>query len=753
MAETSGIPDTVVQPNEAQSTEALPAENFFRGSLFFLILTSVTSLVTTGKLDLFWSILGPSALLYKGHRLWTRQPPEVSPRTATWLVIGYLLFFPLDVFFFSRMQTANSPNPPLYAVLISAVHFLIFVMLVRFYSAATDRDALFLAMLSFAGILASAVLTADTTFLILFFVYLLFAAATFSGMELRRGAKGAAMPPLATQPDRERKLARALGVATLSTAAGALAIGAILFFFFPRVSAGYLGRTSLNPSLISGFSNVVELGQIGEIKKSSAVVMRVTTGHPIAYDRLRWRGLALAHFDGRRWSSAEKGGEAVTPGPDGWMVVGELPRRQGPPARFMEYAVLLEPVATDAVFVPGRPSALRGSFSGEVGTVRRSYLLRDSTDSLSNPFHNYAAVQYSGLSKLPSSDVAALRAANQEYSSEVVQKYLQLPPKLDGRIADLAKQVAGKAVTPYDKTVAIESYLRTRFRYTLDLTGSPGDDPLAHFLFETRAGHCEYFASSMAVMLRTLGIPSRDVNGFLPGEYNDLGGDYIVRASDAHSWVEVFFPGNGWIVFDPTPAAAAVQMGMLSRLNQYLDWIELTWNEWIISYDFAHQLVLAQGLQRSSRTWGDAFRAEVDGLRRKSLRVVKKWQFSHQALGFLVPTGLLALLALLRFGVFGRMMQRLRLSFRLRSRSPAAQTQFASVLYCELMRLLGRYGFQRSETQTPLEFAVAMSEPTVAPAVLEFTQIYAQARFGGMTCDATRLRALLGQIRGALRAR
>src|SRR5262249_46360746 len=163
-------------------------------------------------------------------------------------------------------------------------------------------------------------------------------------------------------------------------------------------------------------------------------------------------------------------------------------------------------------------------------------------------------------------DASVLRAANQDYPRDVVAKYLQLPAKIDPRIAEFAKEITAKAPTPYDKSAAIEAYLRTRFKYTLDLTGSPGDDPLPHFLFETRAGHCEYFASAMAVMLRTLGIPSREVNGFLPGEYNDLGGDYIVRASDAHSWVEVYFPDNGWIVFDPTPSAPAGKAGMLSRL-------------------------------------------------------------------------------------------------------------------------------------------------------------------------------------------
>src|SRR5207253_6866831 len=118
------------------------------------------------------------------------------------------------------------------------------------------------------------------------------------------------------------------------------------------------------------------------------------------------------------------------------------------------------------------------------------------------------------------------------------------------------------------------------YSYTLNLTGKPGRDPLAHFLFEARAGHCEYFASAMAIMLRTLGIPSREVNGFLPGEYNDLAGDYIVRASDAHSWVEVYFPGDGWQVFDPTPSNLESGKGFLTRLGLYIDWLQVTWSDW-----------------------------------------------------------------------------------------------------------------------------------------------------------------------------
>src|SRR6266567_1874550 len=176
---------------------------------------------------------------------------------------------------------------------------------------------------------------------------------------------------------------------------------------------------------------------------------------------------------------------------------------------------------------------------------RRRRIFRDSTDTLLNPFHNYTAVRYAGISRLPPRNAVKLRSASTDYPSDISAAYLQLP-ELDPRIPELTSQITKNAPTPFDKAVAIENYLRTRFTYTLKLTGRPGDHPLAHFLFETRAGHCEYFASAMAIMLRTLGIPTREVNGFLPGEYNDLGGDYIVRASDAHSWVEVYFPGNGW---------------------------------------------------------------------------------------------------------------------------------------------------------------------------------------------------------------
>jgi len=744
---------SVTTPN----VSAPPAERFFRTSLSLLVLTSVLTLVSTGKLDVVTSFAAPLAVLFKGYRSWHGRPAELSSRAATWLVLAYLVFFPLDALVLSRLPVGNSSNPPLFAILLGAVHFLIFVTLVRFYSASSDRDALFLTMLSFSGILAAAVLTVDTTFLILFFAFLLFGVATFAGMELRRGAAGAVSPARQAQSASDRRLTRALSLATLSVAAGSILLGSALFFFFPRFSAGYLGRAGFSSSLMSGFTDNVELGEIGEIKKNSAVVMRVQTGKPIGYDRLRWRGIALTTFDGKRWSSTEPNPQRLQPGDDGWIYTSPPAQKADSPGPAILYTVFLEPLATDAIFVPGKVVSLKGNFTGEGGNsftaIRRTYIFRDSTDTLLNPFHNYTAVRYAGISRLPPRNAVKLRSASTDYPSGISAIYLQLP-ELDPRIPELTSQITKNAPTPFDKAVAIENYLRTRFTYTLKLTGRPGDHPLAHFLFETRAGHCEYFASAMAIMLRTLGIPTREVNGFLPGEYNDLGGDYIVRASDAHSWVEVYFPGNGWQTFDPTPAAPENTASILSRLEQYADWMAITWREWVIGYDFAHQMVLAQNVQRNSRNWSEATRSWFEQKERAGKKWIKSWQFQHGPLGYLLPVSLVLFLVALRFNLIAELFRRIRLFLQLRSRKTVrTDPQLASRLYAELLRMLARRGLLRLESQTPFEFAAAVDAPQLAPAVREFTQLYAYARFGGAPCDTTRLRQLLDQVRSALRAR
>ena len=495
------------------------------------------------------------------------------------------------------------------------------------------------------------------------------------------------------------------------------------------------------------------LGQIGEIKRSPAVVMRVKTGKPVPYAQLRWRGIALSTFDGKRWSTPNHRPAAIAPDATGWIYVADPEQNLGAPAMELHYEILVQPMATDAVFVPANAVSILGGFSGENPTAgfnaRRTYLFRDFTGSIFNPFRNYAPVRYYGYSRLPALNPAKLRAASTEYPAEIRDVYLQLPP-MDARIAALAKGVAAKARTPYDKAVATENYLRTRFTYTLELTGKPGDEPLAHFLFETHAGHCEYFASAMTIMLRTLGIPAREVNGFLPGEFNDLAGDYIVRASDAHSWVEAYFPGSGWVTFDPTPAADE-NFGFLSRLGLYVDWMELTWNEWVINYDFAHQVQMAQIMQRNTRNWTEAARSWFTQKETSGKQWLRSWLDRRGGITFAMPVAIALLLVLLRYDVLRALVQKLRLVLaashagREPRESPAGFTALCGVVEDTGAARVRADGIHRRRWSLRWPSA----KPGLAPVVREFTQIYTHARFGGAPCDTLRLRGLLEQVRAS----
>jgi hypothetical protein len=259
----------------------------------------------------------------------------------------------------------------------------------------------------------------------------------------------------------------------------------------------------------------------------------------------------------------------------------------------------------------------------------------------------------------------------------------------------------------------------------------------------------------MAIMLRTLNIPSREVNGFLPGEFNDVAGDYIVRASDAHSWVEAYFPGSGWVTFDPTPQAAGEAAGLLSRMALYFDWFQLNWNEWVINYDFSHQVQLARNMRQGSTDWVGITRRRFEQMKHRSMNSLTGWQAVHPWLSILFPIGLVFVLVVLRFDWIRTVVRRITLSWQLRhSEGERKNPQLASRLYTELLRLLEKRGLARPITQTPLEFATSGGlQPELAGPLREFTELYAQARFGDKPCDSFRLRALMEQIRSVPRSR
>ena len=161
--------------------------------------------------------------------------------------------------------------------------------------------------------------------------------------------------------------------------------------------------------------------------------------------------------------------------------------------------------------------------------------------------------RYTVQSWVPQVTVEDISPFTPEYDNWVEERYLQLPDDLPPRVRLLAESLGRQGDTPYLKAVTIREYLRT-LEYSQDISAPPpGVDGLEHFLFREQAGYSEYFGSAMTVMLRAAGVPARMAVGYLPGEYNDELGAFIVRESDLHSWAEAYFPGYGWIPFEPTP--------------------------------------------------------------------------------------------------------------------------------------------------------------------------------------------------------
>jgi hypothetical protein len=323
-------------------------------------------------------------------------------------------------------------------------------------------------------------------------------------------------------------------------------------------------------------------------------------------------------------------------------------------------------------------------------------------------------------------------------------RYLALPP-LDIRIYSLARAWAGSDGTPIERALGIQRHLQRDFKYKLEGSEKPVRDPLSDFLFVRKEGYCEYFASAMAVMLRAQGIPARVATGFLSGYFNDVSGLYVVRASDAHAWVEAWIDGRGWMTFDPTPAvSSAARPGILARLNMYLDAADHAWQEWVVSYDLSHQVAIAAKFEAALRGWNrPSTRAGVTWSTR-----VRSWSKAWVA-GSVGSLFLVFSVTLFGPGFWREWRKKARLRRIIRSGGSSSD---AGVLYERMLEMLARRGFKKPDWFTPIEFArhLPMEE---GARVMEFTEVYNSIRFGGEISATSKLAAMLQEFERQSRRR
>jgi protein-glutamine gamma-glutamyltransferase len=717
-------------------TIAVAIQRYFDVALYLLVLTGFGTLASTGGLDFPTVMLVGGALLARGYLLATRHDVVISQRWTNYLTLMYLAFSVADYLLLSRN------------FLSALVHLVLFVMVVRLFSLQRERDHFVLSILSFLMVLAAAVLTVDATFLLAFAGFVLIAVVTFVLMEMRYSS-GAAAAHAKEVEERHEYRSLALSLAALAPLLMFLILvaGSFIFFMLPRVAPRYLMAYSLSNDISTGFTDRVQLGRIGEIQQSGAVVMHIQIDGDAGgtYD-LKWRGVALSLFDGRDWSTLREylpprrlpdGAISLLPATAKHRGIGDEPAVRG--GTVIHYQVMMEPIGSNVFFLAPKATRLQGNY-GRVMT--------DAAGAVYDLDPERPVGRYEASSNIARPTADQLRSASETYPASIELADLQLP-KVDARLPRLAKQITAAANNNYDKAMAIERYLMTHYGYTLELPRLSPPDPLANFLFERKRGHCEYFASSMAIMLRTLRIPARVVNGFRTGEFNDLTSNYLVRASNAHSWVEAYFPDYDWVSFDPTPPAALPVQGGWRRMMLYLDAMASFWREWVIAYDASHQKILGQqaargsrALMESMRLWGQAhFAALLRNARQMQSRMARsprRW-----LAGALLLTVLLLLLA------NGRQIWKLFQAMRLRAHPERAPGLAAAIWYEHMTRALERRGWRKLPAQTPAEFASTIADVKLRERVLRFTRHYESARFGDSANDACQLPELYEEIKAA----
>ncbi|MDB4934427.1 MAG: Transglutaminase-like enzyme putative cysteine protease [Labilithrix sp.] len=461
-------------------------------------------------------------------------------------------------------------------------------------------------------------------------------------------------------------------LALVSLAVPLLSVTALLFVAIPRTTPiagdGWLSGLGLDPGLGRvRFSDTVDLGQHGALRANPTPALRFRvdgqTDPPPARMPLRFRGATLDAFDGRVWTRSQR----------------EVLRLHAP-ASAHDRAITIErePFEPAVTLVPAGTVALRSLDERALRYV--AWVSSDPTDEPIEPL-----------------------------SSSERAHHLALPSAMPSRIAELAHAWTDGEITPGAKARAIEQHLRRELAYDLASPSRGADQPVDHFLFESKRGHCELFAAAMATMLREVGIPSRSVTGFVGGTYNRFGGYYVVRQGEAHAWVEAYVDGPrpGWRTFDPTPALPAVEpsTGLLASSSDLGDAFARRWGSDVVSYDRHAQAAIV-----------DVLRAPLA-----------------------IAVGLVVV-ALVALGA-RRTAARSSRGTRRPDGSTAAASEVAG-LYASLEAALGAKGIVRDRSMPPLAHAERLVEAShpLATDVIALTRIYLETRFGGrpLTGDARR---------------
>ncbi len=330
----------------------------------------------------------------------------------------------------------------------------------------------------------------------------------------------------------------------------------VFFLLLPRTDYPIFNFLNNQGKGKTGFSDTVQLGDVSDIQMDKSVIMRVNVDEELPRNQLYWRGLTLNTFNGSTWFKRHIREREIK-------LTGKK----------IKQTVILEPYGDRYLFALDKPEKI--NYKGFI------YREGDLSFSLSKPIFN--RVKYTVISRV--SPFIIEKDINKKI-------YLQIPRNLDRKIFRLAQRLRGN--TDEKTLLNIIKFFKKDFLFSLDKLPT-GKNSLSKFLFEYKYGNCEYFASATAILLRINGIPSRVVVGYRGGFYNKVGKYYIIKQSDAHSWVEAYINGR-WIRVDTTPTRLTPsskerldELKSISKLRIFFDTLEYYWINFIINYDLSKQ--------------------------------------------------------------------------------------------------------------------------------------------------------------------
>ena len=648
------------------------------------------------------------------RRAWS-DPPRWLP---TWAmnVLGliYIPIFFLDMLVLSRGRLVQP-----------VLHLCLYTLLVKLFSLVRERDKWQAAIgifFLFLGGMGTSVHPLIVLYLIGFLILTLVMLTRFAFLHVLAGF-GREDPALARIP-----LGGFLTVSTVLT----LVLAVPLFAILPRVRSPYIVGRSLGGSTqmeAAGFSDEVTLDSIGQIRSSREVAMRLLEEGGLVPDReMRFKAATYNVYQGGSWRRA----------PARTVLQRERVRfllsRSKKPVRWVK--IWLQPLRSRSMPLP---------VEAVVVEPRTPVLEVDEGGAVSFGFNPLEVREYRvGLTERPV-------LLGMEPIGGALDPTLDLIG-VTPRIAGLARQVMGTTGSVGDRVRRLETHLIKNYEYTLDFTGRSTESPIEDFLFRYRSGQCEYFASSMVLMLRSQGVSARLVTGFLGGEYNPFEGYFIIRGSNAHAWVEAYLPGEGWHIFDPTPPAGrptASGSGSWMLAQQAWDFVFFRWDRYVLTYGLYDQLRIFGSLRNA---WTDFWKIfdrggkdEPAEERPETAAVTKSPDEERPAAPLDVPLPAALALTLLAAGVY---------ALYLRLRPPMTATD----AYRQLRRRLGRSGAPVPDSVPPrrLQREAGSRYPAAAEPMGRVIDFYLRESFGGQPLgdeEREELKAALAEAERGVRER